>query len=643
MFKKYIFSALLFAILATSLPASAMCVFQQFSPKPNEIIFNQVTRNISVINPSCSNNAANCRFPGMRGTNQLVVYTPEYGRRTNTNEFGTEALIIDGIVTQLSGANTLIPANGVVISGHGQAKQWIHENIIVGSKVYIDSQNKTITSYITSDTFLYSAKAKLVEVQNIMNYYLRTTPKYDARKTITAINKSKDYIAKAEKDCNNVQKFSGKAVESANEALSLVLPYKHNELKGVWIRPTYHSKNEIENVLDNLKKTGIDTVFVETFYHGKTIFPSDIMLSYGFIEQNEEFVGFDPLEVWIKEAHKRNIKVHIWFETFYVGNKNPKNYKNHILSIRPNWTNLPKNSADSIEPVYSSSEHNGYFLDPANPEVQNFLIKLLSEIITKYNPDGINLDYIRYPQAINPEIPGYENSTWGYTSYSREGFKSKYEIDPIELTRKDLLWDDWLLFRADRVTDFVRRASELCKEKQVPLTAVIFPNQKGALVTKLQDWRSWSKSDYVDGFTPLFLTCDPKTTASMIAEVNNNKSKTTKLYGGLFVTFMKGNPEDLIRILHESRRFGLSGAIIFDYAHFGHEYMNILTASAFNNGSISRVEVTEPAVKTPLSSICTKCRPNKKCKECKKLEKRKQKEKKKRTLTKTTQEADVNS
>ncbi len=622
------------SILATFLllfcvnSAQAADVFKPFLPNQNEIIFNQVTRGVSVINPNCQNNTAHCRFPGMRGTNQLVVYTPEFGRRTNTNEFGTEALIIDGIVTQLSGANTIIPANGIVISGHGIAKQWINENILVGSKIYIDPTNKTITSYITSETFLFSAKLKLVEVQNIMNYYIRTTPGYDARKTITAINKSKDNVARAQKDTNNVQKYSAKAVEYANEALSLVLPYKQNELKGVWIRPSYHSPKEIENVLDKLHNCGINTIFLETFYHGKTIYPSDLMLSYGFIEQNEEFVGFDPLAVWIKEAHKRNIKVHIWFESFYVGNKNPKNYPNYILSIRPDWTNLPKSSANSIEPIYSSSEHNGYFLDPANPEVQNFLIKLLEEIICKYSPDGINLDYIRYPQAISPDIAGYENSTWGYTSYSREGFKSKYEIDPIELTRKDELWDNWLLFRADRVTDFVRRASELCRSKNVPITTVIFPNHKNALVTKMQDWKSWSQHNYIDGFTPLFLTCDPKTTANMINDIINNKSKCTNLYAGLFVTFMKGSPNDLIRILHESRRFGLSGAIIFDYAHFGGEYMNILTASAFNDGTLHKTDYeasTRPTLKT-----CPKCKLDKKCRKCKRIEKKKQKEMEKR-------------
>ena len=128
----------------------------------------------------------------------------------------------------------------------------------------------------------------------------------------------------------------------------------------------------------------------------------------------------------------------------------------------------------------------------------------------------------------------------------------------------------------------------------------------------------------------------------MIAEVNNNKAKSTKLYAGLFVTFIKGNPDDLIRIIHESRRFGLSGNIIFDYAHFSSEYQNILTASVFNNGNMSRVEIENPAIRNPLS-VCTKCKPNKKCKACKKLEKQKNKENEKRARMKAMQEADANS
>ena len=52
----------------------------------------------------------------------------------------------------------LIPANGFVISGHGSAKKWINENIMVGSKIYLDLENKVLISYVTSDTFSHLSK-----------------------------------------------------------------------------------------------------------------------------------------------------------------------------------------------------------------------------------------------------------------------------------------------------------------------------------------------------------------------------------------------------------------------------------------------------------------------------------------------------
>lgn len=56
------------------------------------------------------------------------------------------------------------------------------------------------------------------------------------------------------------------------------------------------------------------------------------MMAYGFTPQYEKFTGIDPLEIWIREAHKRGIKVHTWFETFYAGNQSPNDNPNSILA-----------------------------------------------------------------------------------------------------------------------------------------------------------------------------------------------------------------------------------------------------------------------------------------------------------------------
>ena len=571
----------LIILLVFSAQVFAHDVFSPYVPKENEVVFNQSTFYFDVVDPQASTNAKGANYPGLRGANQLVVYTPAFGYRTNTNEFGTEAVITGDTVSSLSGADSLIPPNGIVISGHGRAKKWINENVMVGSKISIDMESKLITSYITSDTFLYGAREKVKEVENMMFYYSQNASAYNQRKTEQNLNRAKDYIERAQRDSEDSQKYASKAIEYADIAMSTVIPYNPYELKGVWIRPTYHTSEEIQAVLNRLSAAGINNIFIETYYHGQTIFPSRTMAEYGFIMQNPEYAGFDPLKIWITEAHKRGIKVHIWFESFYVGNKPPSTNPKYILAVKPEWANYQKRNVDSETIPYSVSEHNGYFIDPANPEVQAFLYNLIDEIIMKYRPDGINLDYIRYPQSLAPNYPNYDQSNWGYTKYARADFQKMYGVDPIELTPSDYLWYQWNIYRATKITDFVRRVGRLARMNGITTTAVIFPNQQMAYDTKLQDWKNWSLNNFVDGFTPLFLTCDDKTAMNLMGNVLRNKSANTKLYAGLFVTFMNGSNADLIKQIHAARKYDLNGLIIFDYAHLKDNYVDTLTQSVF--------------------------------------------------------------
>jgi len=92
---------------------------------------------------------------------------------------------------------------------------------------------------------------------------------------------------------------------------------------------------------------------------------------------------------------------------------------------------------------------------------------------------------------------------------------------------------------------------------------------------------TWSKRDYVNGFTPLFLTYDPKMVASMMKDVSSIKSGNTDIYAGIFVTFMGGSKEDLVRQIHEARKLKANGIILFDWAHTNGKYSELLANSAF--------------------------------------------------------------
>lgn len=552
--------------------------FQPLNLGKNEVIFKQASTKVDVIDPS---NAASY-FPGGRGANKLVIYTPNYGIHTGTNEFGTEAIIEENTVTSLSGADSTIPSNGLVISGHGIAKNWINQNITVGSKVYVDVFNNKITVYTTSDSYTYEARAKIKEAKSMMDYYKNSIDDYNYNLPASHIQIAENYLKIAENENKNsiiLKQYTQEAIDEANMAIKTSVPYIKNETKGVWIRPTEKNADQIIATLDNLKANGFNSVFLETYFHGKTIFPSQTMNKYGFTVQNEIFEGFDPLDVWIKEAHKRDIKVHIWFQSFYVGNQSPDYNPSSILAVRPDWGNKTKKNANSPKATMSASEHNGYFLDPANPEVHEFLLDLLSEIIDRYKPDGINLDYIRYPNA----TAGNDMNAWGFTEYARNDFKNQYGKDPIELTTSDVQWYDWNQYRRNNVTNFVKQVGELGKEKNVYISAVVFPDRASALASKQQDWRTWSVNNYINGFTPLFLTYDSKMLASMMNDVMNVKSPQTDLYAGLFVTFMGGAPEDLIRQIYETRKMNANGVILFDYAHTTPVYTSTLMASAFKD------------------------------------------------------------
>lgn len=552
--------------------------FQPLNLGKNEVIFKQASTKVDVIDPS---NAASY-FPGGRGANKLVIYTPNYGIHTGTNEFGTEAIVEKNTVTSLSGADSTIPSNGLVISGHGIAKNWINQNITVGSKVYVDVFNNKITVYTTSDSYTYEARAKIKEAKSMMDYYKNSIDDYNYNLPASHIQIAENYLKIAENENKNsiiLKQYTQEAIDEANMAIKTSVPYIKNETKGVWIRPTEKNADQIIATLDNLKANGFNSVFLETYFHGKTIFPSQTMNKYGFTVQNEIFEGFDPLDVWIKEAHKRDIKVHIWFQSFYVGNQSPDYNPSSILAVRPDWGNKTKKNANSPKATMSASEHNGYFLDPANPEVHEFLLDLLSEIIDRYKPDGINLDYIRYPNA----TAGNDMNAWGFTEYARNDFKNQYGKDPIELTTSDVQWYDWNQYRRNNVTNFVKQVGELGKEKNVYISAVVFPDRASALASKQQDWRTWSVNNYINGFTPLFLTYDSKMLASMMNDVMNVKSPQTDLYAGLFVTFMGGAPEDLIRQIYETRKMNANGVILFDYAHTTPVYTSTLMASAFKD------------------------------------------------------------
>ena len=559
-----------------------------FAPIKEEIsqttkILTFEARRISAKYPSETINPAGMNYPGYRGAGQLVVYYPNFRHSTGTNEFGFEAVVENGVVVKLTGADSIIPRNGFVVSGHGSSKTWIKNNLKIGTNVLIDGN--TIIAYTTPDSVLYTAKAKIKEAEEFIENIKRSEIKADENNKRAAfyLKKAKNELKKAEKAREQVKRsYANSSIEFSNLAIKYSLPYLENEFKGVWIRPTEQNISAVRQTLDNIKAVGIKEVFLETYFHGYTIYPSNVMRSYGLTVQNPKFITYDPLKAYVTEAHKRGLKVHCWFESFYIGNNNPLMDEKSILSVYPTWGNKNFANYDSTGFVPHRTEHNGYFLDPANPEVVEFLTQLLNELSSQYNIDGINLDYTRYPTSTASNVSSYKQSNWGYTEYARNEFKELYEIDPVDIKLSDeALWEKWSEYRQNKLYEYVKKARETVN-REILLSAVIFPDYSVCLETKQQDWAKWSRDNLIDAMTPLIMTSDNELFEKILKEVKMRASHKTDIYTGLFVGFLDAEPEDLLRQISVSRAMKTGGIVLFDWAHLPAKYQSALKSRVFS-------------------------------------------------------------
>lgn len=274
------------------------------------------------------------------------------------------------------------------------------------------------------------------------------------------------------------------------------------EIRAVWLdRGTIvraGSKAGLAEIFDRLAATGINTVFFETVNAGYTIYPSQVAK-----EQNPLIRGWDPLADAVKLAHERDMELHAWVWTFAAGNQrhneiinvNP-NYPGPVLAAHPDWANY--DNLGNMIPVGQSKP----FLDPANPEVRQYLLKLYEEIVTRYDVDGLQLDYIRYP--FQDPLAG---RTYGYGKAARAQFQQLAGVDPMNISpAQPQLWQKWTTFRTEQVDSFVAQLSKQLRQKRgnLILSVAVFPLPQTERVEKIQqNWEIWARRGDVDLIVPM--------------------------------------------------------------------------------------------------------------------------------------------
>ncbi len=440
-------------------------------------------------------------YPGGRGTNELIVYTQDFENdSTGTNQYGAEIIVRNGIVVEMGGSNSVIPEDGMVLSGHGSAQKWLLENTQVGASISVDFETKEVTSTIDASAYIRAAELVLEESKKRIalaeEQYL-DVPLEAAKQSLKEVEQALSQARtafEAEKWQETIDQ-SEKATLLAKQAAFQTVESRVVDARGVWHRPTENNREEIIRTLDKLEEANFNILFLETFFHGYTIYPSD------FAEQNPDFEGWNPLQVFIEEGKKRGIEVHSWVHTFFVGHES-LNPPGPILSENPEWAAVDREGG-----IPSVREQGYYFMNPALPAVRDFLSTLFNEMVTEYEIDGLHLDYIRYPVSL-PIQNGFS-----YDEYSRAEFKKEFGVDPLDITPEDTeLWNEWNVWRQKQISTFVERIHGEVKsvDRNIDVSTAVFPEVSDAIDQKFQNWVEWVSEGYMDFITPMIYAVDTK-------------------------------------------------------------------------------------------------------------------------------------
>lgn len=315
------------------------------------------------------------------------------------------------------------------------------------------------------------------------------------------------------------------------------------EMRGIWIDAGAIPKTDsgIRDMVRSYAKANFNVLLPETICRGYAIYPS------GYIERDPRFArAIDPLPVMISEAHRLGMEVHSWVWVFRAGYTKDKGA---ILTAHPDWAERDSAGNDL-------SPNGGYWISPSVPAARDFLANLYAELVSKYDVDGLHLDYIRY------ETEG--KAPFGFSSSSREQFGRQYCIDAMDVKPGSLDQLFWNKFRERHINTFVQRIALQTRSlrPRAAISAAVAPYPPDARLLYMQNWPNWVENKWVDFVTPMSYSSDDEYFGRLIFRQKEAVGDKTVIAAGLGIMSHK-ETDQTTRQIAEARRRGALGQVAF--------------------------------------------------------------------------------
>ena len=139
--------------------------------------------------------------------------------------------------------------------------------------------------------------------------------------------------------------------------------------------------------LDQLKELGCNAVIVQIRPASDALYASPYEPWSRYLTGKQGMPPspfYYPLKFMVEQAHMRNMEFHAWFNPFRAltdSKKNP-NPAGHITRTHPEWI---------------ISYGGKSYINPGEPKAREYVLKVITDVVKRYDIDGVHLDDYFYP------------------------------------------------------------------------------------------------------------------------------------------------------------------------------------------------------------------------------------------------------
>lgn len=377
------------------------------------------------------------------------------------------------------------------------------------------------------------------------------------------------------------------------------------ETRALWVlRSSLATPESIASLVRTSRAHGFNTLLVQVRGRGDAYYAST--LEPRATDLQRQRASFDPLASVLAAAHAAGLRVHAWMNVNLVSSAvDLPIAPTHLIHRHPEWLMVPRDLAQELARVKENSPAyvgrlarwtraqpagvEGLYASPILPAAAAHVEAVVRDVVTRYDLDGVHLDYARYPgerfdysqgairefrQTIRPAL----------SAAARREADAREAIDP--LIYPDTYPEEWKAFRIGRMTALVGRLQNAIKAARPGtfVSVATAPDLREAREHRLQDWGAWLTAGLVDAVCPMAYTPEPAKFAEQIAAARDAAGPRT-IWAGIGAYRIP--PSQTIENIETARRLGAAGVVLFSYdslidpAQASPDYIAVVGRSAF--------------------------------------------------------------